>query len=92
MAQTMAAAVAVGELMIATPEQARELAAEGYTVVGSWENPTGDSGHVATVRPDSNLLMYANVGLTNGILLPDQAFGLLRPQILYYNPEQLVGL
>lgn len=53
-----------------SPQKAQQLANQGYTVVAAWENPTGDSGHLATVRPgkifdETTGPMLNNIGKKN---------------------------
>lgn len=46
-----AAATADASITEVEPQEAQQLANQGYTVIAAWENPTGASGHLATVRP-----------------------------------------
>jgi len=64
-----------------TPQQAQDLSNQGYTVVAARENPTGASGHMATVRPgnefdESTGPMLNNIGAERRtrVLRTDEAF------------------
>jgi hypothetical protein len=68
-----------------TPEQAQNLANDGALVVAAWQNPSGASGHVATVRADFGPYsedagpLLGNVGGEMGVWHADRAYGIGNP-------------
>ena len=68
-------------IMEITPQEAQKLANKGYTVVAAWKNPSGSSGHMATVRPGNTFdeltgPMLNNIGAarTTGIRTTIESF------------------
>jgi hypothetical protein len=94
----LALAATNGLVNVVSPASAQALANTGYTVIASWINPTGERGHMATVRPTSNPLnsangpMVSNVGLpgATGIVSAKTAFtnDNLADVKYYYDPKQ----
>lgn len=77
------------------PETAQNLANQGYTVVAARENPTGRSGHIATVRPgfnynETNEPVLNNIGARQrtGIRTTSEAFPGNGEVHFYYDTTQ----
>ena len=94
-----AAATADASITEVEPQEAQQLANQGYTVVAAWENPTGASGHLATVRPGGSFdektgPVLNNIGpeSTTGVIRTSKAFGMNRYANgnvhFYYDSEQ----
>jgi len=90
-ARNLEAAAANKTVKEITPEKAKVLAGNGYTVIAAWENPDPNGkGHLATVCPGSagsSEIMFSNVGETNGIMNVSKAFGGNIPKY-YYDQKQ----
>ena len=97
MTQNLAIAAAEGRIMEINGGLAQTFANMGFTVIAAWENPTGRSGHIATVSPtlDTSVLynyfypndhipQISNVGSSNGILPAPQAFAGNTPTYYFY--------
>ena len=79
-----------------TPTEAQALANQGELSIVAWENKTGGSGHVATVRPEgvsgdnppkgSSGPLLSNIGNTIGVLGQNYAFR-KDMEVHYYTPR-----
>ena len=99
-ARNLASAAKNGLVTEVGGAQAQELANAGYVVIGAWENPTGESGHLATVAPssgaynDSDGPLLSNVGTLSrtGLVSTAEGFGEAKYKNgdvkFYFDPNQ----
>ncbi len=100
--RAMERSVGEGKLKVVSGRRAQRLANRGFTIIPGWENPSGRSGHLATVRPTDAKYdpakgpLVSSVGGLNKIWNVDKAFDVGRegkPQSMseikyYYDPKQ----
>jgi RHS repeat-associated protein len=77
-ARNLAYASTQGTVTQVSGGRAQELADRGYTVIAAWENPSGQSGHLATVAPNISLSINSYFpGIPNVVNYPDNYIPLL---------------
>ncbi|MGD0860979.1 MAG: hypothetical protein ABR912_16930 [Terracidiphilus sp.] len=79
-----------------TPEEAQKIANNGGLVIGAYENKSGGSGHLDTVRPEGvpgnspraggKGPLLNDVGRNVGVLNQNYAFGKGK-EVHYYTPK-----